>query len=47
MKFAIRILCGAGIVALTALASIAMPLHAVGIGWLGASLYFILIYNRN
>lgn len=47
MKFAFRLLTSAGIVGLTVLAAQVVPDNALGIGWLGASLFFALIVNRN
>ncbi|MRV72550.1 hypothetical protein GJ700_12615 [Duganella sp. FT92W] len=46
MKFITSLLCGAGIAAFSALSALAVPQYAWGCGWLGASLYFILIVNK-
>lgn len=47
MNFMIRLLGGASIALLTFLACRAVPHYAGPIGWLGATLYFILIVNRH
>lgn len=46
MRFAIRLLAGLGIAALTWLAARAVPEQACAVGWFGGSLYFILIGSR-
>lgn len=45
MRFAIQLLSGASIAGMSALAALAVPQYAWCCGWLGASLYFILIVN--
>lgn len=46
MKFVIRACSGIGIAVLSLLASVAVPQYAYACGWLGATLYFVLIANR-